>query len=41
MKHIFATPATELSLAEFLILFLATMGIYAIAIYFIDKKFFK
>lgn len=41
MKHIFATPATELSWAEFLILFLATMGIYAIAIYFIDKKFFK
>ena len=41
MKHIFATPATELSFAEFAILFLATMSIYSIAIYFIDKKFFK
>ena len=41
MKHIFATPATELSFAEFAILFLATMGIYSIAMYFIDKKFFK
>jgi len=39
MKHIFATPATELSFAEFAILFLATMSIYSIAIYFIDKKF--
>lgn len=41
MKHIFATGATELSFAEFVILFLATMGIYSIAIYFIDKKFLK
>ena len=41
MKHIFATPATELNLFVFLILFLATMGVYSIAIYFIDKKFFK
>ena len=39
MKHIFTTPATELSFAEFAILFLATMSIYSIAIYFIDKKF--
>ena len=41
MKHIFATPATELNLLEFLILFLAVMGVYSIAIYFVDKKFFK
>lgn len=41
MKHIFATPATELSFAEFAILFLTTMGIYLVAIHFIDKKFFK
>ena len=39
MKHIFATPATELNLPEFLILFLATMGIYSIASYFLEKFF--
>ena len=41
MKHIFATPATELSFAEFVIVFLATIGIYSVAIYFIEKKFLK
>lgn len=41
MKHIFATPATELYFVEFAILFLAQLAVYAIAIYFIDKKFFK
>ena len=40
MKHIFHTPATELSWLAFLILFLSVIGIYSIAIYFIDKKFF-
>ena len=37
MKHIFATPATELNFPEFLILFFATMGIYSIASYFLNK----
>ncbi len=41
MENIFATPATELSWTNFLILFLSAMGIYSIAIYFIDKKFFR
>ena len=41
MKHIFATPATEISWIAFLFLFLATMGIYSIIIYFVDKKFLK
>jgi len=41
MKHIFATAATELPFPAFLILFLATMSVYSIAIYFIDKKFLK
>lgn len=41
MKHIFATAATELPLPAFWILFLATMAVYSITMYFIDKKFLK
>ena len=40
MKHIFATPATELSWIEFLILFAATTEIFSLATYFLDRKIF-
>lgn len=40
MKHIFATPATELSWGEFLILFVASVGIYSVIIFLLDE-FFK
>lgn len=40
MKHIFATPATDLSWGIFLILFVSTIGIYA-AITFLLDEFFK
>lgn len=40
MKHIFATPATELSWAAFLILLIASLGIYAVIIFLLDE-FFK
>ncbi len=39
MKHIFSTPATETNWAVFLILFLATLGIYSIISYWLNKKF--
>lgn len=41
MKHIFATPATDLSLGIFLILFISTVGIYAEITFLIDEFFKK
>jgi len=41
MKHIFATPATELSLGIFLLLFLSTMAIYVAIIFWINKKYLR
>ena len=41
MKHIFATPATELSWAEFLFLFVATGGIFSAVTFWLDEKFFS
>ena len=40
MKHIFATPATDLPWGIFLFLFISTIGIYA-AITFLIDEFFK
>ena len=41
MKHIFATPATELSWGIFLLLFLSTTVVYVVIFFFIDKKFLR
>ena len=38
MKHIFATPATELSLILFLIILFSTTIIYAVIIFILDEK---
>ena len=38
MKHIFATPATELSLILFLIIIFSTTIIYAVIIFILDEK---
>ena len=38
MKHIFATPATELSIILFFIIIFSTTAIYAVIIFILDEK---
>ena len=40
MKHIFATPATNLPAAIFILLIVGGVAFFAVATFFIDKKFF-
>ena len=41
MKHIFATPATDLPLAIFILLMLGGVVFFALVTFYIDKKFFR
>ena len=41
MKHIFATPATELPFAIFVILFLSTMAIFVALGFWLDRKILR
>lgn len=41
MKHVFATPATDLPLALFILLIVCGIIFFVMVTYFLDKKFFR